>query len=51
MLDRDRCLQFAEQDERMAAVAPEPEHCARLLDMAAGWRRLADMAPAYRKAR
>jgi hypothetical protein len=49
MLDRDQCLQFAEQDEQMAAVSPEPEHSARLLDMAAGWRKLADMAEPQRR--
>jgi hypothetical protein len=49
MLDPDECRQFAEQCEAMSKIARHDENRERLLDMAAAWRRLADMAAPERR--
>jgi hypothetical protein len=50
MLDRDECRRFAEQCAAMSKVARHEANRDRLLDMAAAWRRLADMAGPEHKA-
>jgi hypothetical protein len=50
VLDPGECRRFADQCEAMSKVARHEENRERLLDMAAAWRRLADMAGPEHKA-
>jgi hypothetical protein len=46
MIDREECLRYAKECEDMAKVARHEENRARLTDMAAAWRQLAELAEA-----
>ena len=44
MLTHENCRRYADECQQMSKVAQIPENRARLIEMAAAWRRLADMA-------
>ena len=44
MLSREDCLRFAQECEDMSKVARHEENRDRLVEMAAAWRALANMA-------